>query len=193
MDGRYEGTKEYVVCVRPLGDVLALHTMYFPDEVRSTKELDVPHKAHVGKQELALAEQLITSLSGPWDPSEYKDTFKERVMALVRKKDKGEDIAVAPAEKEEGGKVIDLMAALKATLAQGGKAGDKGGARTRDRTRDKTGDKTGSSGKEDRAGAVRAKRSPRSSRTARAASSGAKAATRARPAQGRKAPQRRAG
>src|SRR4051812_21670159 len=172
-------TKEYVVCVRPLGDILALHTMYFPDEVRSTKDLEVPRKAHVGKQELALAEQLITSLSGSWDPSEYKDTFKERVMALVRKKDKGEDIAVAPAEKEDGGKVIDLMAALKATLAQGGKPGNKRAA------------KAGGS-KRAGAGAGRAKGSPRASRTGRAAAA-AKPGPRSRPATRRKAPQRRAG
>lgn len=172
-------TKEYVVCVRPLGDILALHTMYFPDEVRSTKELDVPRKAHVGKQELALAEQLITSLSGPWEPTEYKDTFKERVMALVRKKDKGEDIAVAPAEQADGGKVIDLMAALKATLAQAGKNGDKGTAKA-------------GHGHEERTGAGRAKRSPRASRTERAPSA-AKPVARARQVPRRKAPQRRAG
>src|SRR4051812_6076657 len=178
-------TKEYVVCVRPLGDILALHTMYFPDEVRSTKDLDVPRKAHVGKQELALAEQLITSLSGPWDPSEYKDTFKERVMALVRKKDKGEDIAVAPAEREDGGKVIDLMAALKATLAQGSKGRGKGGARA--------GRSQAGSSKEERTDAVRTKRSPRATRTERTTSGAKRPAARARPAARRKAPQRRAG
>ena len=118
-------TKEYVVCVRPFGDGMALHTMYFPDEVRRIDDLEIPRKARAGKQELALAEQLITSLSGPWDPSEYKDTFREKVMALVRRKDKGEEVAPAGGAGEEGGegKVIDLMAALKATLAAGPKAG----------------------------------------------------------------------
>ena len=125
-------TKEYVVCVRPLDDVLALHTMYFPDEVRRTKDLDVPRKTPVGKQELALAEQLITSLEGSWDPHEYKDTFRERVMELVYKKDQGEDIVAGAgesAEKSEG-KVIDLMQALKATLAAGSKRGARREATT---------------------------------------------------------------
>ena len=114
-------TKEYVVCVRPFGDGLALHTMYFPDEVRRIDDLEIPRKAHVGKHELALAEQLITSLSASWDPREYKDTFREKVMELVHRKDKGEEIAPSGDESTEGGqgKVIDLMAALKATLAQG--------------------------------------------------------------------------
>jgi DNA end-binding protein Ku len=117
-------TKEYVVCVRPFGDGLALHTMYFPDEVRRIDDLEIPRKAHVGKQELALAEQLITSLSGSWEPGEYKDTFREKVMELVHRKDKGEEIAPAGDEGAEAGdgKVIDLMAALKATLARGPKA-----------------------------------------------------------------------
>jgi DNA end-binding protein Ku len=172
-------TKEYVVCVRPMGDILALHTMYFPDEVRSTKELDVPRKAHVGKQELALAEQLITSLSGPWDPTEFKDTFKQRVMELVRKKDKGQDIAVAPAEKEDGGKVIDLMAALKATLAQGTKG------------RGTTNQGAKGQGADDR-GVGRAKRTPRTSRTERATGH-PKSNTRARPSTRRKAAGGRAG
>ena len=116
-------TKEYVVCVRPFGAGLALHTMYYPDEVRRIDDLDIPRKAHVGKQELALAEQLITSLSASWDPREYKDTFSEKVMALVRRKDKGEEVAPAAEASAKGeGKVIDLMEALKATLAAGPKA-----------------------------------------------------------------------
>ncbi|HEY4184619.1 MAG TPA: Ku protein [Polyangia bacterium] len=115
-------TKEYVVCVRPLENILALQTMYFPDEVRSTKDLAlVPHKANVGKQELALASQLIDAMAGHWDPSAYEDTFKQRVMELVHKKDKGEEIAVTPPTAEKG-KVVDLMEALKATLA-GAKSG----------------------------------------------------------------------
>ena len=114
-------TKEYVVCIRPFEKGLALQTMFFPDEVRSPSSIEgVAGKVTVGKRELALAGQLIESLSAPWDPSAYKDTFRERVMALVRKKDKGEEVA-APTPSEGSGKVLDLMAALKATLA-----GDKG-------------------------------------------------------------------
>ena len=122
-------TKEYVVCIRPFENAMALHTMYFADEVRSVKDLGfVPRKATAAKHELALAGQLIESLAGDWDPTAYKDTFKQRVMELVRKKDKGQEItatAGAPAK----GHVIDLMEALKATLAAGkGKRGGAAGA-----------------------------------------------------------------
>jgi len=110
-------TKEYVVCIRPIGKALALHTMYYPDEVRSTKDLGhLGGKVAAGKQELALAEQLLDAMAGHWDPSKYKDTFSARVLELVHKKDKGQEITAAPA-KEAPGKVVDLMEALKATLA----------------------------------------------------------------------------
>jgi DNA end-binding protein Ku len=120
-------TKEYVVCIRPLGKAMALHTMYYPDEVRSAK--DIVHlggKVAAGKQELAMAEQLLDAMASHWEPSRFKDTFSARVLELVHKKDKGQEIAAAPA-KAAPGKVVDLMEALKATLAgQKGKGKGKG-------------------------------------------------------------------
>lgn len=115
-------TKEYVVCVRPLERILALHTMYYPDEVRATKELPHVPARTAGGKELALAEQLVTAMSGHWDPKAHQDTFSARVRELVRKKDQGHEIVAAPG-KTEPGKVIDLMEALKATLA--GKSRDR--------------------------------------------------------------------
>jgi DNA end-binding protein Ku len=119
-------TKEYVVCIRPLEKVLAVQTMFFPDEVRSTRDLgDVPGKGVVNARELTMAAQLIDTLAGRWDPKQYQDTFRERVLALVKKKDKGEVIESGPKEERGGGQVVDLMAALKATLdghASAGKA-----------------------------------------------------------------------
>jgi DNA end-binding protein Ku len=126
-------TKEYVVCIRPLENVLALQTMFFPDEVRSTKIVgDIPRKAAVGARELTMAGQLIDSLSGKWNAALYEDTHTKRVMALVRKKDQGKEIVVPEADDTSGGKVVDLMDALKATLAGGVKArGSKGEHRAR--------------------------------------------------------------
>jgi len=116
-------TKEYVVCIRPLERAMALHTMYYPDEVRSPKELGhLGTKTAAGKQELALAEQLLGAMARHWDPNAYKDTFSARVLDLVHKKDKGQEIAAAPT-KSAPGKVVDLMEALKATLAGARKQG----------------------------------------------------------------------
>lgn len=122
-------TKEYMACVRPVGNVLALHTMFFPDEVRRPADLDIaPSRAEAGKQELALAEKLIDMLAAPWKPEEHKDTFKERVLELVHKKDRGEEISVAEAPASP--KVVDLMAALKASLE---KSSDKDAGRAAER------------------------------------------------------------
>jgi DNA end-binding protein Ku len=110
-------TKEYVVCVRPLGRVLALHTMFFGDEVRkATEVVDVSARVTASGRELAMAGQLIASLAGPWKPEEYEDTFKHRVLALVKKKDRGETIEASGSPKAP--RIVDLMEALKATLAK---------------------------------------------------------------------------
>jgi DNA end-binding protein Ku len=109
--------KEYLVAVRPQGDVLALETMFFPDEVRSpTREL--PNLGEVEdptEREIKMAEMLIESMEGSWDPSRYRDTHREKVEALIEQKSKGKKIvthAAAPANK-----VIDLMEALNASIA----------------------------------------------------------------------------
>lgn len=123
-------TKEYVVCIRPYREILALETMLFPDEVRDTDVVGNVPKASVARHELEMAGRLIDMLSGRWDPARYKDTFSERVLTLVRKKDKGQEIVV-PEEKREQPEVVDLMDALKRTLA--GNAGRRPAAPARRR------------------------------------------------------------
>jgi len=127
-------TKEYVVCIRPLEEVLALHTMFFPDEVRTPKIVgDLPRKTQVNPRELSMAEKLIDSLTSKWDPEQYQDTHTKKVMALVRKKDQGKEIVVPEAAESEGGEVVDLMEALKATLGQKGNGHTKSVARAKPR------------------------------------------------------------
>jgi DNA end-binding protein Ku len=112
-------TKEYVVCVRPLGQALALHTMFFADEVRDVKDVvKLPPAATVTARELAMAGQLIATLAAPWDPRAHEDTFKERVLAVVKKKGDGQTIDTGEGA-QKAPKIVDLMEALKATLAQG--------------------------------------------------------------------------
>lgn len=128
-------TKERVVCLRPFQDVIALQTMFFPDEVRDAHELPDLPKAAAGTaaargRELTLALQIIDSLSDKWDPSKYQDTFRERVMKLVEEKAKGGEIAIEP-EPSGGGQVVDLLAALKASLAKG--KGERAGAQKGER------------------------------------------------------------
>jgi DNA end-binding protein Ku len=113
-------TKEYLVTVRPLGPGLALETMFYADEIRDFAELlpAAARKAAASPKEVALARQLIKSLEGPWEPRHWKDSYRDRVLEVIRKKGRGEEIAHEVPE-EEPAEVVDLMDALKASLASG--------------------------------------------------------------------------
>lgn len=111
-------TKQQLCALRPSGDVLALSTMLFGDEVVPADrldELDAIGEAEASERELRMAEQLIESLSNDFEPSKYHDDYRERVLALIERKAAGEEIAVQP-EVEEPAAVPDLMAALEASL-----------------------------------------------------------------------------
>jgi DNA end-binding protein Ku len=121
--------KEYLVAIRPDADVLALETMFFADEVRSpTKELpNLPGTEVATQQELKMANLLIDSMEGPWEPERYHDTHRAKVEALIEEKAQGKTIAVAQAPPAT--KVIDLMDALSASIKKS--AGAKSSARTK--------------------------------------------------------------
>jgi len=114
--------KEYLVTVRPDGSdgVLVLHTMYFPDEVRSPAEElpNLPGEETFSEREISIASQLIEAMTAPWDAERYSDTHRARVEELVASKHEGHEIvlqALAPAPK-----VVDLMAALEASVKAAG-------------------------------------------------------------------------
>jgi DNA end-binding protein Ku len=92
--------------------------MLFADEIvpRAAIEEFAEGEAEVSEKELAIAEQLVGSLSADWDPERYKDTYRERVLALVQAKAEGREI-VEHALPEPAARVDDLMAALEASLA----------------------------------------------------------------------------
>jgi DNA end-binding protein Ku len=115
-------TKQYLAAIRPLDGALALSTMRFADEVVAQSEIDgLGGKVKApAKKERALAEQIIDSLSTEWDPSRYHDTYTEELESLLRKKAKGQEI-VAEEPPEAEGKVLDLMAALEASLKESGR------------------------------------------------------------------------
>src|SRR3954447_6561507 len=110
-------TKEYLCAIRPYDGALALNTMLFPDEV--VEKSDVPgmpdRKAAVGDKELKIATSLIESLSTSFKPTAYKDTYREQVLEMIERKAKGEEI-VMPEQPEEKTEVVDLLAALEASI-----------------------------------------------------------------------------
>ncbi len=110
--------KQHLSVIRPVGNALGLSTMYFADEVVPQEQLEdlPPADASPAPRELEMAERLITTLAVEFDPGKYHDDFRERVMDMINRKAEGETVVIQP-PAEESGKVIDLMAALEASLA----------------------------------------------------------------------------
>lgn len=114
--------KERVVLIRPYEGGLMLHTMYYNDEIRAFGEIDHGANAPVKDSELALAQRLLDDLTQKkFDPSEFKDNYRERVIEAAEHKLAGHELT-EPAPEVRQGKVIDLMSALKESLKKRGVA-----------------------------------------------------------------------
>lgn len=113
--------KEYLAAVRPSDGVLVLSTMCYADEVNSVEEIDGIAKAasiEISDAEIAMAEQLISTLEADFDPGKYSDGYRERVLEMIQRKSDGEEIMVVDdQEQEASAQVVDLMAALEASVA----------------------------------------------------------------------------
>ncbi len=109
--------REYTVLLRPTQGGLMLHTMYYQDEVRKAENFGETHSIQLKEAEVKVAHQLIEALATKWDPEKYYDTFEENVKKLIKARLEGRE--VTPVEKPaKPAKVVDLMAALKQSLAQ---------------------------------------------------------------------------
>jgi DNA end-binding protein Ku len=104
--------------------------LFFADEIRDRSVVDAPARLRGNSKELKIAEQLIDNLTVAWDPKRYKDTYRNEVLRLIRRKAKGETIAVEEPEEERAG-VTDLMEALRASLESGKRSAGAGGKRRR--------------------------------------------------------------
>ena len=112
--------KENLAAIRPMNGALTMATMRFHDEVVSPNDLDdvLPEKEEkIEKRELDMAKQLIESLSTDFEPDRYEDEYRDKLLALIERKAKGEEIVSAPAEEPTPTKAPDLMAALEESLA----------------------------------------------------------------------------
>ena len=108
--------KAYIVALRPVGDVLTMQQLHFATDVRPASEVDIA-KPDVKPQELKLAKQLVEQqTANAFDPSAYTDEVRARIEAAIQKKVEGQEISVSETQPETGGKVIDLMEALRASL-----------------------------------------------------------------------------
>ena len=110
--------KQYLVLLRPKDNVIVMEMLHYADEVRSPSEVTIP-EGDVKPMELALAKQLIEqTATDTFEPAKFKDTVRDRQMELIQRKIEGQDITQIEAPADTGGKIIDLMEALKASLSQ---------------------------------------------------------------------------
>lgn len=108
--------REYTVFLRPQKGGLILHTMYYQDEVREVEgfgDVDVEIK----ETELKVAHQLVEALAADWEPEKYHDTFQENLKKLIKAHLEGKEVTEVEKPKKPA-QVVDLMAALKESLAQ---------------------------------------------------------------------------
>jgi DNA end-binding protein Ku len=105
--------------LRPLESVLCMETMHYADEVVGVDEFSgLSEPVKVGERELKTAQQLVDSLTAPFEPEQLHDEYREAVMRMIDRKAEGEEIVVQPAVEEEAPEVVDLVQALEASLAE---------------------------------------------------------------------------
>jgi DNA end-binding protein Ku len=107
--------KEHLAALRFKDDAFVLETMHWPDEIREADFGGVDVNQQVRDQELEMARQLIDSLTADWNPGEFSDAYREALLQIVEAKLSGQEIEVI--EPEPTAKVVDLMEALKASVA----------------------------------------------------------------------------
>lgn len=108
--------REALAALDPFENTMLLSTLYWPDEIRALAELDIPdEEVELKPAEKKMASQLIEAMTGEFDPSAYRDEYREALMQVIESKIEGrETVEVEPAE--EPTKLVDLMAALQASV-----------------------------------------------------------------------------
>jgi DNA end-binding protein Ku len=116
--------KENLCLIRPLGESLVLETLFFAEDIRARKEIDdAVEETEVKGPELAMATQLVESLVGDFDPKDYENQYRNDLRAMLEAKLEGKEIS-APEPAPEA-PVVDLMEALKQSVAQAQQSKEK--------------------------------------------------------------------
>lgn len=111
--------KQYLAVLRPNGQTITLSTLFFTDEIVSQDELTdlAINDTQPTEKELKIALQLIESLSSDFQPEKYRDEYREKVLNLIQNKAEGETVTAPAQVQNQPGKIVDLMAALEASLS----------------------------------------------------------------------------
>jgi DNA end-binding protein Ku len=110
--------KERLATIRIRDNVLVLETMYWPDEIREPDFPELDKKVEVRDNEVKMAQQLIQQLATDFEPEEFHDEYRAKLEEMVAAKVEGQEVTVAAQPEEEPTKVVDLMEALKASVAE---------------------------------------------------------------------------
>jgi DNA end-binding protein Ku len=109
--------REALAALNPFSNTMLLSTLYWPDEVRSTAELDLPDEEFKFKPaEKLMAKQLVAAMKGEFDPANYEDEYRKALMAVIEAKIDGQPV-VQPKTAEKPTKIADLMSVLEASVA----------------------------------------------------------------------------
>ena len=109
--------RETLAALDPFADTMLLSTLYWPDEVRDVKELDLPDTSVDFKPaEIAMAKQLVDAMTGEFDPGQYRDEYREALLQVIAAKVEGEEVELPQPVVETRG-LTDLMAVLEASVA----------------------------------------------------------------------------
>ncbi|CUH96991.1 putative DNA repair protein AnaeK_1024 [Propionispora sp. 2/2-37] len=111
--------KQYLAVLRPNGQTITLSTLFFADEIISPDELSdlAAGDTQPTEKELKIALQLVESLSNDFQPEKYHDEYREKVLNLIKNKAEGETVTAPAQVQNQPGKIIDLMAALEASVS----------------------------------------------------------------------------
>jgi len=105
--------KEQLCTLRVYDDIIALETMFYPDEIRTTAGLDAPGEMEISEKEMQMAKSLVEMLKSDFEPEKYRDNYREALLELIQQKAEGQEIS---RPKPAAGKVTDLMEALRASV-----------------------------------------------------------------------------
>ena len=113
-------TRQHLAAVKPKGDALVLELMHFPEEVLEPAGLDLPRDEKLGKKELDMASTLVGTMSGKWNPADFHDEYREKLIALIEEKVKngGKETPSVKAKPKTATNVVDLVAVLQKSLAE---------------------------------------------------------------------------
>ena len=118
-------TRQHLAAVKPKDDALVLELMHFPEEVLEPAGLDLPRQEKLGKKEMDMAKSLVDSMSGEWEPSGFKDEYRDKLIELIEEKVKrgGKDLPASKTKPKAATNVVDLVAVLQKSLAETRKKG----------------------------------------------------------------------